>query len=81
MCVCVCVCVCVCACVYARAHVCVCVCVESVRERERQTDRQTPSTGLDILPPTIAIVDYAIGLEKLSANEQFGDDAQTAISL
>ena len=25
----------------------------------------------DILPPTIAIVDYAIGLEKLSANELF----------
>ena len=25
----------------------------------------------DILPPTTAIVDYAVGLEKLSANEQF----------
>ena len=35
----------------------------------------------DILPPTSAIVDYAIGLEKLSANEQFFDDAQTAVSL
>ena len=33
----------------------------------------------DILPPTTAIVDYAIALEKLSANEQFFDDAQTAI--
>ena len=35
----------------------------------------------DILPSTTAIVDYAIGLEKLSANEQFFDDAQTAVSL
>ena len=25
----------------------------------------------DIVPPTTAILDYAIGLEKLSANEQF----------
>ena len=32
----------------------------------------------DILPPTTATIDYAIGLEKLSANEQFFDDAQTA---
>ena len=35
----------------------------------------------DILPSTTAIVDYAIGLEKLSSNEQFFDDAQTAVSL
>ena len=35
----------------------------------------------DILPPTTAIVDYAIGLEKLSVNEQFFDDAQIAVSL
>ena len=34
-----------------------------------------------ILPPTTAIIDYAIGLGKLSANEQFFDDAQTAVSL
>ena len=34
-----------------------------------------------ILPPTTAIVHYAIGLEKLSANEQFFGDAQTTISL
>ena len=34
----------------------------------------------DILPSTAAIVDNAIGLEKLSANEQFFDDAQTAVS-
>ena len=33
----------------------------------------------DILPPTTAIVDYATELEKLSANEQFFDDAQTAV--
>ena len=32
----------------------------------------------NILPSTTAIVDYAIGLKKLSANEQFFDDAQTA---
>ena len=35
----------------------------------------------DILSPTTAIADYAIGLEKLSAKEQFIDDAQTARSL
>ena len=34
----------------------------------------------DILPPATAIVDYAIGLEKLSACEQFFDDAQIAAS-
>ena len=28
----------------------------------------------DIFPPTSAIADYIIGLEKLSANEQFFDD-------
>ena len=33
-----------------------------------------------ILPPATAIVDYAIGLEKLSACEQFFDDAQIAAS-
>ena len=32
-------------------------------------------------PSTTAIVDYAIGLKKLSANEQFFDDAQMAESL
>ena len=35
----------------------------------------------NILLPTSAIIDYAIGLEKLSANEQFFDDAQTAVCL
>ena len=35
----------------------------------------------DILPPTTAIVDYAVGLGKLSANEQFFSDAQTAVRL
>ena len=34
----------------------------------------------NILPPTTALVDYAVGLEKLSANEQFFDDAQMAVS-
>ena len=34
-----------------------------------------------ILPSTTAIADYTIGLKKLSANEQFFDDAQTAVSL
>ena len=34
-----------------------------------------------ILPSTAAIVDYAIGLKKLSANEQLFDHAQTAVSL
>ena len=32
----------------------------------------------DSLPPTSAILDYAIGLEKLSANEQFFVDVETA---
>ena len=35
----------------------------------------------DILPPTTATVDYAIGPEKLSANEHFFHDTQTAVSL
>ena len=48
---------------------CVCVCVK------------LQALVYDILPSTTAIVDYAIGLEKLSANEQFFDDAQTAATL
>ena len=36
----------------------------------------------DILdPPTAAIVDYATGFEKLSANGQFFDDTQTAVNV
>ena len=35
----------------------------------------------DILPTTTVIVDYAIGLGKLSANQQFFGDAQTAVNL
>ena len=35
----------------------------------------------DILPPTSAVTDYAIGLEKLSANGQFFVGAQMAASL
>ena len=42
-----------------------------------QSSVQTPTLVYDILPPTTAT-----GLEKkLSANEQFFDDAQTAASL
>ena len=57
-----------------------------VSETRDQQGRVRTSSKLqalvyDILPPTTAIVDYAIGLEKLSANEQFFDDAQTAVSL
>ena len=35
----------------------------------------------NILPPNTALTDYAIGLQKLSDNEQFFGDAQTAVSL
>ena len=54
--------------------------------------RELPTTDLGVrpklqalvynnLPPTAAIADYAIGLEKMSANEQFFEEAQTAVSL
>ena len=35
----------------------------------------------DIFPSTTAIVECDIGLKKLSANERFFDDTQTAVSL
>ena len=35
----------------------------------------------DILSPTTAVVDYGVGLEKVSANEHFFDDAQTEVLL
>ena len=35
----------------------------------------------DILPPTTAIIEYAIGIEKLSANEQFFVSARKAVRL
>ena len=35
----------------------------------------------DILPSTTTVFSYAIGLRKLSANEQFLVDAQTVVSL
>ena len=35
----------------------------------------------DILPSTTAVFSYAIGLRKLSANEQFFVGAQTLVSL
>ena len=41
----------------------------------------TTSKLYDILPPSTAIADYATGLEKLSANEQLFDDAQTGVRL
>ena len=34
----------------------------------------------DILPPTTTIIDYTLGLRKLSANGQFFIDAQTTVS-
>ena len=34
----------------------------------------------EILPASTAIADYVIGFEKLSANEQFFNDDQTAVS-
>ena len=52
---------------------------------QRKSQRLLPWAKLqalvyDIVPSTTAIADYAIGLEKLSANEQFFDDAQTVAS-
>ena len=35
----------------------------------------------DILPPPTAIIDYAIGVEKLSANGQFFVGGQMAVNL
>ena len=49
--------------------------------RRRHSRHQTPSTGYNILPSTIAVFSYAIGSRKLSANEQFFVDAQTVVSL
>ena len=69
-------------------------CVVSCKEEDTLTvkprthDRECPVRKprlqvlvYDILPPTTAIVDYAIGLEKLSANEQFFDYAEMAVTL
>ena len=44
---------------------------------------QTPSNILvyGILPPTAAIVDYAVGLRKLSANKNFFICAQMVVRL
>ena len=39
-----------------------------------------PELVYDILPPTTVTVDYATGLETLSANERFFNDAQTAVN-
>ena len=46
-----------------------------------RSGRERQALVYDILPSTTTIVDYAIGLEKLAANEQFFDDAETAGSL
>ena len=52
------------------------------RTPARTHARKLQALVYDILPPTTAIVDhYAIGLGKLSANEQLFDDAQTVVSL
>ena len=54
------------------------------RERlEAQGKAQTKLQALvhDIVPPTTATADYIVDLEKLSANEQFFDEAQTAVRL
>jgi len=48
---------------------------------KRGLERKLQALVYNILPSTTAIVDYAMGLEKLSVNEQFFDDAQTAVSL
>ena len=44
---------------------------------------QTPSRILvyGILPPTAAVVDYVVGLGKLSADEQFFVGAQMVVHL
>ena len=49
--------------------------------RSHTPNQKLQALVYDILPPTTAVVDYAIGLENLSANEQFSDDAETAESL
>ena len=51
-------------------------CARVISSRQRKKGRLISRTKLqagvyDILSPTTAIVDYAVGLEKLSANEQF----------
>ena len=49
-------------------------------KRGLEGDSEQQALVYDILPPATAVVDYAIGLEKLTANQQFFfDDAQTAL--
>ena len=45
--------------------------------KDNRIEHKLQALVYDILPSTTTIVDYArgIGLEKLSANEQFFDDA------
>ena len=47
----------------------------------RTIQRKLQALAYDILPPATAIVDYAAGLGKLSANGQLFDGVQTAIGL
>ena len=54
---------------------------QSKEERTEEVLSKDKAPVYDILPSAVAIVDKAIGLEKLSANEHFFDDAQTAVSL
>jgi len=55
--------------------------VSSEKVKEETVSFKLQALVYHILPINVAIVDYAIGLEKLSANEQFFDDVQTAVSL
>ena len=54
---------------------------QSTKAKYGSTHVTLQAVVYDICPPTTAIVDYARALERLSANEQFFDGAQTAISL
>ena len=53
----------------------------SKEERIEEVLSKDQAPVYDIFPSAVAIVDNALGLEKLSANQQFFDDAQTAVSL
>ena len=53
--------------------------VRSTRTPSRRSKLQ--ALVYDILPPATAIIDYAIGLGKLSVNAQFFVGPQMAVSL
>ena len=48
-------------------------------KRGLEGDSEQQELVYDILPPATAVADYAIGLEKLTANKRFFDDTQTAL--